>query len=113
MTTIKVKYAIAIILVIFTGVASASNKLSAEDIGPIIEVEVKGMFCPICAYKAEKKLKAVEGVESVQVDLKAGTATIVTTQMHTHKITEEELREAIKNAGLDSGEIKYIESEEH
>ena len=104
------KYVITIIMAIFIGLSLASSTPLAAESNQVIEVEVKGMFCPICAYKAEKKLKAVDGVESVQVDLKAGKAIIVTT--HTHKITEAELVEAVKKAGFIPGNIRYISGEE-
>ena len=110
MRTLNHKYVITIIMVIFTGISLASSTPLADESNQVIEVEVKGMFCPICAYKAEKKVKEVEGVKSVHVDLKAGKAIIVTT--HTHKITEAELKEAIKKAGFLPGNIQYIGGKE-
>ena len=104
------KNVITIMVIIFAGMTLALSTVLAGENNQLIEVEVKGMFCPICAYKAEKKLKEVEGVESVQLDLKAGMARIVTT--HTHKITEAELKGAVKKAGFIPGNIRYISSEE-
>ena len=105
------KQVITIMVVIFAGMTLALSTVLAGENDQLIEVEVKGMFCPICAHKAEKKLNELEGVESVHVDLKAGKATIVTTQ-HTHRITEEVLKEAVKKAGLLPGNIQYIGGEE-
>ena len=106
------KHAIAVIMMICAGISLASTTVLADDRDQIIEVEVKGMFCPICAYGAEKKVKEIEGVESVVADLKAGKVTIVTKVTHTHQITEEELKEAIKKAGFEPGKIEYIHEEE-
>jgi len=108
MVALTHKQVITIMVVIFAGMTLASSAVLAGENDQLIEVEVKGMFCPICAHKAEKKLKELEGVESVHVDLKAGKATVVTTQTHTHRITEEELKEAVKKAGFLPGNIKYI-----
>ena len=108
------KRIIMIMMVIFAGIFLTPTTVLADDHDQIIEVEVKGMFCPICAYGAEKKVKEIEGVESVVADLKAGKITIVTKsrESHTHKITEEELKEAIKKAGFEPGKIEYIHEEE-
>ena len=114
----KYGFTLILIVVILTAIIGKPEIASAQDEtgqaqGKIIEVEVKGVFCPICAYGIEKKVKKIEGVEKVLVDLKSEKATIVTQASHQHQITEEELREAIKNAGFDAGEIEYIESEKH
>jgi len=111
MRALNHKCVIAIIVVIFTAITAAPSTLLAGENNQIIEVEVKGMFCPICAYKAEKKVKEIEGVESVHVDLKAGKAIIVTTPTHAHKVTEAELRKAVMKAGFQPGKIEYIHRE--
>lgn len=41
-----------------------------------IELKVKGMSCAHCEMRVRKALEAVEGVESVKVDHKAGKATV-------------------------------------
>ena len=112
MLALNHKQVVTIMVIIFAGMTLASSTPLAAEGNQLIEVEVKGMFCPICAYKAEKKLKELEGVESVHVDLKAGKATVVTTRAHTHRITEEELKEAVKKAGFLPGKIQYIGGEE-
>jgi len=112
MLTLSYKHAMTIALTILIGISFASNNLLADNDGQILEVEVKGMFCPVCAYGAEKKVKEIEGVESVVADLKAGKVTVVTKRTHTHKITEAELKEAIRKAGFQPGNIEYIDGEE-
>ena len=37
-----------------------------------VTVAVDGMSCPFCAFGVEKRLKKVNGVDSVAVDLKSG-----------------------------------------
>jgi len=111
MRTLNYKHLITIMVVIIASISITSGSPLADEGSQVIEVEVKGIFCPICAYKAEKKLKEIEGIESVQVDIKAGKATVVTTQTHAHRVTMEELKEAVKKAGFIPGNIRYIGGE--
>ncbi len=41
-----------------------------------IELKVSGMTCGHCETAVSKALKGIEGVQSVQVDLKNGTAKV-------------------------------------
>ncbi len=41
-------------------------------------MRVDGLACPYCAYGIEKKLKAIEGVETVDVDLERGLVVVKT-----------------------------------
>ena len=41
-----------------------------------LTVTVDGLACPFCAYGLEKKLKRVEGVDSLKIDVDAGEAVI-------------------------------------
>ncbi len=42
--------------------------------GNVFEVSIEGMTCEGCAKAVEKRLKKLENVESVKVDMKAGKA---------------------------------------
>ena len=44
---------------------------------------IKGMSCPHCKASVEKNLSRLPGVESVEVDLSSGTATV--TGDHDHE----------------------------
>lgn len=44
--------------------------------GDHADVTVRGLLCGICAARAESALAAVEGVESVRVDLDGGRAVL-------------------------------------
>jgi copper chaperone len=39
-------------------------------------MRIDGLACPYCAYGIEKKLKAVDGVEKIDVDLNKGLVTV-------------------------------------
>ena len=41
-----------------------------------LTVKVDGLACPFCAYGLEKKLKKVEGVEKLNIDINAGEAVL-------------------------------------
>jgi len=61
-------------------------------------LRVNGLSCPFCAYGIEKKLGALEGVESVEVRLDEG-AVIVRTRPGA-ELTEARARKAVEAAGF-------------
>ena len=61
-------------------------------------VSVDGLSCPFCAYGVEKKLKAVKGVRDVEVNLKAGLATLVLADGLAPDL--EQVRTAVKKSGF-------------
>lgn len=48
----------------------------AAEEAAVYELEADGLACPFCAYGIEKQLGGIEGVESVETDIKSGTVTI-------------------------------------
>jgi copper chaperone CopZ len=67
-----------------------------------VEVRVNGMACPFCAYGIEKKLRALPGARNVKVDLEGGRATF---EAPAGAVTEQQIRQAIKEAGFTPGAI--------
>ncbi|MBU1438732.1 MAG: heavy-metal-associated domain-containing protein [Gammaproteobacteria bacterium] len=59
---------------------------------------IKGMSCKSCVGRVEKALTAVTGVEQVQVDLAAKTATVTGTA------SESDLLNAIQQAGYQASQ---------
>lgn len=47
-----------------------------EPAHPTYEIQVNGLSCPFCAYGIEKQFTALEGVEEIALDLKAGLLTV-------------------------------------
>jgi len=70
---------------------------------------VDGMSCPFCAYGLEKKLKKVEDVESVTIDLNEGEVVVIAKAGATLK--EEALRRAVKEAGFSVASLEEVETE--
>jgi copper chaperone CopZ len=60
-------------------------------------LQVAGMSCGGCAASVERALKAVPGVEAVQVELDSGRVTIDTAAA----VAVERLAEAVRGAGFD------------
>ena len=67
------------------------------------KVSVVGMACPFCAYGVEKKLKKVEGVGSIIINMQEGTATM--SAKNAESINVSRVPEAIKESGFSSGKI--------
>ncbi|MBR6726719.1 MAG: heavy metal translocating P-type ATPase [Clostridia bacterium] len=59
------------------------------------ELTVEGMMCKMCVAHVEKALKALDGVESAVADLETKKVTVVATA----KVTEEQMKKAITDAG--------------
>ena len=61
-------------------------------------MRVDGLACPYCAYGVEKKLKAIEGVEKIDVDLDKGLVTVVTREGTV--LTEAQMTKLFQDAGF-------------
>ena len=68
-------------------------------------VTVKGLACPFCVYGLEKHLRKLPGAAAVRVDLGKGEATIDLAA--DSKVTEEQIRKAVKNAGFTADRIEW------
>jgi copper chaperone CopZ len=67
------------------------------------EVHVDGMVCAFCVQGVEKQLTSIDGVTEVSVDLKTKIVSI--TASENAQISDESIREAIKNAGYNVRKI--------
>lgn len=61
-------------------------------------LSVDGLACPFCAYGIEKQLRRIEGVQTVDVDLKQGQVIVTTAEGHV--LTEAQARRAAEDAGF-------------
>lgn len=70
----------------------------AQTTGTKYTLQVDGLACPFCAYGIEKKFNAIDGVASVETDIKSGTVTI---HMKVHKsLDATTARKAVEAAGF-------------
>ncbi len=71
---------------------------------------VDGLACPFCAYGIEKRLSAIDGVESVETDVKSGQ--VVVTLAEGKTLSEEVARQAVEDAGFTLRALKQIRGSE-
>jgi len=71
---------------------------------------VDGLACPFCAYGIEKRLSAIEGVESVETDVKSGQ--VVVTLAEGMNLSEEVARQAVEDAGFTLRSLKQTRGSE-
>ena len=95
-----------IILVIFSTFTTVNEVYAQDKIEhPDIVVTVDGLACPFCAYGLEKKLKKLEGVEKIYIKIDEGIADIKLKE--NAKLSEDEIKKAVKNAGFTVVQIDY------
>lgn len=68
-----------------------------------IQVKILGMSCPFCAYGAEQKLKRLDGVKELEVELEPGIATL--TLEEGADVSNEKLKETVEDAGFEAAAI--------
>lgn len=59
-----------------TGLLGLLLMQTAFAAGTHYEMRVDGLACPFCAYGIEKKLKAIDGVSDIKVDLDKGLVSV-------------------------------------
>lgn len=67
------------------------------------ELKVDGLACPFCAYGLEKKLKKLEGVAKIDVDIKRGRVSLMLKKKS--PLTIASLQKAVKKAGFTLREV--------
>jgi len=91
------------LMILILSIAPLSIAFAAGAAGQTATIAVDGLSCPFCAYGLEKNLKKVNGIESVQIDLKTGHATVVLKQGVV--VEDQALRQAVKKAGFTARDI--------
>ncbi len=69
-----------------------------------VEVDVNGMSCGMCVEAITKELKATDKVEGISVNLDQKKARF--TEMKDRKISDAEIKSAIKRAGYEAAKIR-------
>lgn len=81
-----------------TGQAQDSPPDSAGVQSPDATVYVDGLGCPFCAYGLEKKLKPLDAVKTIEVQLEKGR--VLLAYREGQSLTEDEIQKAVKKAGF-------------
>lgn len=84
---------------IFVGLLLSLSAIAAK-----VEVDVNGMTCGMCIEAITKELKATDKVEVISVNLEDKKARF--TEMKDKKISDAEIRTAIKKAGYEAVKIR-------
>jgi len=99
---------LAIIVLLFSVASSTTVNAQTNDQElTYVKVEVKGLACPFCAYGLEKKLKDLDGVETIKIDVKEGFAYL--TVLKSKKPTKETLEKIVTDAGFTPSSIVFSE----
>lgn len=64
-----------------------------------IEMIVHGLSCPFCAYGLEKKLRTLDGVDSLSIDFKTGKVVLLVRDGS--KAGDRRLQELVEDAGFE------------
>jgi copper chaperone CopZ len=71
-------------------------------------LQVDGLACPFCAYGIEKELTKTEGLESIDIDINAGTVTV--TMAEGAAMTKAQADRIVKDAGFTLSGFEKIEA---
>jgi len=97
-------YLLRNVFVVFILWLTLLGTVFAEDVASQkASIQVDGLSCPFCAYGLEKNLKKVNGIESVDIDMKTGKATVIIKS--NIKVDNQALRQAVKKAGFTARDI--------
>ena len=93
----------ALLLVLWSIPGAASAKPN------VYGVFVDGIACPFCAYGIEKQLDKLNGVLEMKTDVAMGVIKLIVEESVT--LTEEEVRDAVENAGFSLREFHHSDPE--
>ncbi len=85
-------------MALFLALAFSATVLASK-----VEVEVNGMTCGMCIESITKELKSTEKTEEINVSLEKKMASF--TEIKGKKISDSEIKNAIKKAGYEAGKI--------
>ena len=72
------------------------------------QLRVDGLACPFCAYGIEKELTKTDGVETIDIDINAGTVTVTMAEDAT--MTEVQADRIVKDAGFTLSGFEKLEA---
>lgn len=76
---------------------------------PDATVYVDGLACPFCAYGLEKKLKNLDAIQRMEVQIEKSRVLLAFKEGQS--LTKEEIRKAVKKAGFTARKIEFPEGE--
>ena len=94
----NLRAAFIVALVLSSGVVLAE--------GAQYRLYVDGLACPFCAYGIEKQLRALEGVETVETQIREGV--VIVTLKEAHALDEATATRAVRDAGFTLNRFEEI-----
>ena len=88
-------------LILGIGVSPAVNAQVEQ-----VSIRVDGLACPFCAYGLEKKLKKIDGVGNVEINVDKGVAELQSKKAES--IVVEGLKNVVSDAGFTARQITAI-----
>ncbi len=95
-------------LSLFVALVFFAYPLTALAEAAAVTVRVDGLSCPFCAYGLEKKIKKMEGVEDLEIDLKGGKVEI--SFKDREYVHVEKVAKAVRDAGFTPKSIEVMET---
>ena len=110
MKTLAMALALTGALTLTAPVAYAQERATADDGPRVIEVTILGMVCPFCSYGVQQKMKKLDGIAELAIDLDKGIATLALDEER--DLSNEILIKTVKDAGFEVAKItRNFESE--
>ncbi len=94
---------------ILTGVGILLMLSIAQADEAVYTIQVDGLSCPFCAYGIEKQLSAIDGVDSVVVDISKGLVNVV--MQPNKRLDKEQAQQAVTDAGFTLRSFKQSNKE--
>jgi len=93
------------------GPAEVRAAEQASEQARTVRVKILGMSCPFCAYGVQQKLKKLDEVKELEIDLGSGVATL--TMEGSADLPNERLEETVVDAGFEVAAIVRSFDSEH
>ncbi|CAI2719611.1 Heavy-metal-associated domain-containing protein [Nitrospina watsonii] len=106
----KVSFFSKVAGVFFLAWALSLGEVTAQESKPVYKVYVDGLSCPFCTYGIEKKFNEVEGVQTIDIDLKTG-ATVITMKPGA-TLDEDTARKTVEAAGFTLRDFERVQKDE-
>ncbi len=100
------------IIILLAGLSATGTFAQSENkkLKGTVKVRVDGLSCPFCAYGLEKKLKKMDGVSKIEIDVENAFALLTIEEGKI--VTDDNIRKKVKDAGFTAREITEVLSNE-
>ena len=89
------------------GIALSFLPLAVTSAQEAYNLTVDGLACPFCAYGIEKQINALEGVESIEIDIDEGIVLVTTAEGA--EIDEADFEQAVDDAGFTLRKVEQVD----